>query len=309
MTGQEDYSTKDLLKRIERLEERSDKLEENNRQLRKKLNNALTGKEAKENQDQLSRRSFLKKVGAGAAGLGAVGIASASGLKLTADGVSSASGLEFLDSGSQYFNINSGGPVQIKNTKMEVLGTDASDNSLRLDGHIDFTGANANGSPVLRTPGGGSDSIRLFDEANSQNLMKWNEGGPVEVKNADLNVSGTVDIKSDGGRVGRVQRGYAGHEMYVLKENDGGETVNLSNRTLVQNGLMAFGVVLKDRNPKAAATFMMDGSNTVTKLNDPENILGTSSNANQVNVYHNGSDFILQGNDAYQELSLHLLTS
>lgn len=76
------------------------------------------------------------------------------------------------------------------NGKLTIAGSDGSTNSLALDGHIDFTGA-ASTTPVIRTPGGGSDRFRIYDDANNQDLMRFNEGGPVEVVNANFEVSGT----------------------------------------------------------------------------------------------------------------------
>lgn len=46
----------------------------------------------------------------------------ASSLKLTKNNISGSSGFNFLDSGSTYFKVNDGGPVEIRNTRLKVSG-------------------------------------------------------------------------------------------------------------------------------------------------------------------------------------------
>lgn len=78
-----------------------------------------------------------------------------------------------------------------------------SGDSLRLGGHINFDGGSTN-NPVIRTPGGGSGSIRIYDDANTQILAEFNEGGSVEIPNGDLKLGSTT---VSGGGDGEVYAG------------------------------------------------------------------------------------------------------
>lgn len=111
-----------LEKRIDRLEKFVKDQQETIQDLKSELKEEKMGPPGGKNQpNSISRRSFLKKLGAGAAGLGALSLApAASQLKITKNGISSDTGFNFFDSGSQYFKINNGGPVEVKNTNLSL---------------------------------------------------------------------------------------------------------------------------------------------------------------------------------------------
>lgn len=74
-----------LEKKVENLEEEKKELRRETRDLREKLGLEAQTEESKED---ISRRNFLKKIGAGAVGIGAISLApAASQLKLTKNGI------------------------------------------------------------------------------------------------------------------------------------------------------------------------------------------------------------------------------
>ena len=104
------------------LKERNEKLENKVESLHFKLDKATGARQSQDKDDEeISRRSFLRKLGAGAVGLGALSLApAASKLTITDTGIEGSTGLNFLDSGSQYFKVNSGGPVEVQNTDFRI---------------------------------------------------------------------------------------------------------------------------------------------------------------------------------------------
>ncbi len=175
----------ELARKVEKLETEKKELEEEVRQLKK---------EDKDNHvsNKISRRGFLKKLGAGAAGIGAMGLASASGLKLTNNGISNDSGLDFLDSGTDYFKINKGGPVEIKNTDLrldtgQAIENGSGDDVYSLDG---------NGRPVMHTSTGLNDGDLgwyVYDDAGSYSAFRYYVGssapGTLEFTNTYIDMS------------------------------------------------------------------------------------------------------------------------
>ncbi len=214
----------DLEEKVEELSERLEKVEKENNELKKrnrKLESAFeTITSRSENLEQnsgneISRRGFLRKLGAGAAGLGALGISSASGLKLTKNSISNNSGFDFLDSGSQYFKINDGGPVEINNTNLRVATGQAiedgsgvkrfsivnSDQTRLLDGEgfETFTARGsgaANPGGLIRTDNG--KPLKLFDVQGAFTALQYNSSssapGTLELTNAGLDLYGHVTL-------------------------------------------------------------------------------------------------------------------
>lgn len=74
-----------------------------------------------------------------------------------------------------YFQVSSGGPVEVLNAKLQTGSIQSNDG--RLD---------------LQTIGEGSSGVAITDEANGQDLFVVSEGGPAEVKNTDLRVQGNL---------------------------------------------------------------------------------------------------------------------
>lgn len=89
--------------------------------------------------------------------------------------------------GNPLFEVNDKGPVKVKNSN---LNCDSSVIFSSSGGRIKTTFNNSDlsffqGETRLATGGGGSGTVYIRDRANSQNLFVANEGGPVEVKNAN----------------------------------------------------------------------------------------------------------------------------
>ena len=178
MVSNEEFE--ELIERVESLEEEKVELKKENSELRRQIEHIreqkLAEKAGEDETEEISRRSFLRKLGAGAIGLGALSLApAASKLTITDTGIEGSTGLDFLDSGSQYFKINEGGPV-------EVTGTD-----LRLP-----TGnAIEDGSGNSRLTVG--DKTRLHDEVGNIVLQAWDsahiriqtrQGQPLEIRDS-----------------------------------------------------------------------------------------------------------------------------
>jgi hypothetical protein len=147
---------------------------------------------------------------------------------------------------NQGFNVDgsSGGDGGVTLSGSGGLDVDASggDNqqnggdSLRLNGNINFDGGNTN-TPVLRTPGGGSGSIRIYDDANTQDITQFQEGGNVNIPNGNLdinnpgNIGGALDIggnvnadgtvTSDATTGFRLTGGGAGESTEIVTRNSG----------------------------------------------------------------------------------------
>jgi hypothetical protein len=108
--------------------------------------------------------------------------------------------------------------------------------SLRLNGNINFDGGNTN-TPVLRTPGGGSGSLRIYDDANTQDIAQFQEGGNVNIPSGSLNINspgnngGALDIGGDTNADGtvtsdattgfRLTGGGAGESTEIVTRNSG----------------------------------------------------------------------------------------
>ncbi len=137
----------ELVERVDQLEKKNRDLEEENNRIKqdyrkikqenKQIKAKLFGRNSSKNGNKISRRGFLKKLGVGAAGLGAFGLASASGLKLTRNGISGSSGLDFLDSGSEYFSLSSGGPLKLNSVDLDLSGNTITDST---QDYLDLTG-------------------------------------------------------------------------------------------------------------------------------------------------------------------------
>ena len=106
-----------LAERVDKLEEKNYQLQQENQELKQRIDNRFSGQKSSEKDEkEISRRSFLRKLGAGAVGLGALSLApAASRLTITDTGIEGSSGLDFLDSGSQYLKVNDGGLVEALN--------------------------------------------------------------------------------------------------------------------------------------------------------------------------------------------------
>ena len=137
---------------IEELAERIEKLEEENKELRETVNKLRSSEkevsETDSKEEQISRRSFLKKIGAGAIGLGALSLAPAaskvtiSDTGITKDGSNSFWHQGNLDPSSQAVtavNNETSLSVDISGDADSVDGYDITKNGGGGSGIIDFS--------------------------------------------------------------------------------------------------------------------------------------------------------------------------
>lgn len=160
---------KELKERLERLESENKELKKQNRRLENELKNVKKEVSPEKTSDKynedkgISRRGFLKKLGAGAIGIGALSLAPA------------ASRMTITDSGVQ----KNGSPAFL-----DLAGTNAMNSDLDMS---NYSVLNPN---QIKTGGGGTDSISFYDAANAQNILTVNEGGNVKVPNGQLSEAG-----------------------------------------------------------------------------------------------------------------------
>lgn len=89
------------------------------KRLKEEKTNRARGDNSENTDQEISRRSFLKKIGAGAAGLGALTLLpNASALN-----VRSNNGFQvYGGSNTKFFDVNSGGPINVENTDLSIVG-------------------------------------------------------------------------------------------------------------------------------------------------------------------------------------------
>ncbi len=210
MTEIEDIvEDEDKAKRLEEIIER--KVEE------RVSSNKKTGDERSE---EVSRRGFLRKIGAGALGFGVLSLPAASAFNIR-----SSDALEVYSNGNKYFDVEPGGPVKTNNADLQVDGqltagtngnfyTDTGIlSSVRLDGEQTFFEANTtdstghagieligNGESKARFEwSAGSGHANIEDAVNNSNWVVFNPGGSVDVKtNLEVNGSTVWHAGNDG---------------------------------------------------------------------------------------------------------------
>lgn len=125
-------------------------MEEELQQMKQKLDESENSEEQED--EQVSRRDFLKKLGAGAAGIGALSLPGVSAFD-----IKSSDGLEVFESGTKYLDVQPGGPVEVNNTGLTITGsasTTSKNSELYLksnDPQIEFYDTNeSSGNPGRR---------------------------------------------------------------------------------------------------------------------------------------------------------------
>lgn len=121
---------------IEEIVEDEEKAQKLEKLIEKKVDEKLGNKnmeEARDNnasdedEEKVTRRKFLKKLGVGAAGFSALSILPASALDIR-----SSTGLTTYADGNNYFNVNTGGPVEVVNTDLQVPDGQISEQGNRI---------------------------------------------------------------------------------------------------------------------------------------------------------------------------------
>lgn len=99
--------------KLRKLEKRIEKLEEQNRELRKEVQEESSSEKVSESSRKVSRRSFLKKLGAGMISIGALSFSSVSALNIRSENLQFYGG---SDEKNVEFEIGSNGSVILSNT-------------------------------------------------------------------------------------------------------------------------------------------------------------------------------------------------
>lgn len=102
---------------------------------------------------------------------------------------------------TEHLRLNEDGPVEVKNADLQMNG-----NPIRMGGGgnniyglsaIKAVDDSLGSDFLIRSRGDGSSRIALRDEANTQDLLVVNEGGPVEVRHSNFNLNGN-DVNNVG---------------------------------------------------------------------------------------------------------------
>jgi len=149
-----------IIEKIEKLENRLDekdhkikKLENEIGKLQEKQTNDAKDKV---NEKKISRRDFLKKLGAGALGLGALSLSPTSALD-----IKDKYGLQvYDDTNTQYFDVKPGGPVKVKNTSLQLPKGESFEDGGSID-RIEFM----------------TDRTRINDENGRKSFQAKGESG------------------------------------------------------------------------------------------------------------------------------------
>ncbi len=217
------------LKEIFDDEEKAEKLsrvldKEVERRVEEKINGQRRKKKVKQT-EEFSRRSFLKKVGAGAAGIGAMGLASASGLKLTESGVSGISGFNISDSGSDYFRVKDGGPVEVLNAGLRI----PTGKSIQDGGGGDRLNILSNGTFLYDESGqtkfGTQDGsyTRIYADSSQPFYIRDQEGGFDAVEySTSSSKPGTFKLSNSVLKTGKAALG--SFQTDIVQDSDGGQT-------------------------------------------------------------------------------------
>lgn len=123
---------------------------------------------------------------------------------------------EKLKNGNAEVKVKKNGPVEVREADLNVANGD-----LYMRGIPFITGGSIH---TLRTSG---KNIEVYDSANSQQVMKWSEGGPIQVANGtNLQIinNGQMDILASATKVSLYNNG-AGE---MIGQDDAGNTTQLT---------------------------------------------------------------------------------
>ncbi len=212
MTSVDDEKLEKLVEKKveERLEER---LNDENKKKKIIKEKKITGKVRE--QKEISRRSFLKKAGVASAGLGAIGLASASGLKLTKNGIFQndkevSKNTEVIDSANRtsyttngedaIYADTSNGPVTV------TLGTTDTTQGNKID-IVNISGANSvtvdtEGSETI-DPGGEASkavanagwSLSFISDGSNWDASTEGEFGSLSTANLDVTDEVLIEVE------------------------------------------------------------------------------------------------------------------
>lgn len=234
-------------------------------------------KDSEKPEDSVSRRSFLKKIGAGALGLGAASLVPTSAYQ-----VKSNHGFDVYSDGTNYFDVNPGGPVEVDNANFKL----SEGKKMIDDAGNDRIGFSSAGTEIFddngtrRIRAGSSSNLRLLAESNSpldvRDSEQGNTGfqyltgskGTLELTNADLDVVNN-----------KVRLDPAGSDIIF---NHASDTGNVRNTLVIQkDGSSAWTLAHDynnenlDLNSAGSGDLSISGTNLNISGNDIEQIGGT----------------------------------
>jgi len=188
-------------KEIEKLRQKIQNLQ------KKEKNQTLTSNTDK----KVSRRNFLKKLGLGAAGLGALSLSPTSALNIKDENLDVFTGTN-NDNLQKYFSVKQGGPVQVKNTDLEIKGKTAATQNWVSNNYKNYTDSDASDAAPVKSVNGQTGDVTI--DTNSSGTTSVNR--PVgDTQNQDSNLTvGMKSFNSFGGNVKGVQSGTNYYEFY-----------------------------------------------------------------------------------------------
>lgn len=153
---------------------------------------------------------------------------------ITGDGTNNVWKVSNNQTNADYLTISEGGPVSIKNANLRLHNGGSANRFEIEDGggarHIFGDDTRTN----LYVPAAGG-SVGVRDDVNAQDLMRWHEGGPVEVLNTDLKLP---DNGAQSVIVGNVKANSGGY-LTLSSGGDGTDLVRIYDTANSQDLLVA----------------------------------------------------------------------
>lgn len=276
--------------------------EEVDRRVQERVKNK-ENKEGVNDEDEISRRSFLKKIGAGAAGLGAASLIPGA----SAYDIRSSDGLEVFDSNGKYFDVNPGGPVTVQNTALSVSkniqttgGTTIwdSSNSYIPTGRLQNKSLSIAGNSVSL---GGSTSIShsdLSDAPSSAHHSKTSSASELtdvsadsitdahHTKYTDSEASSAAPVQSVNGKTGDVSVDTASFTAVKVRVLDSNSSIDKRDIAVPATGVTCY---VDSGDDRASAYFeIITNANTYTA--SPGGSITNTTYSESVNF--NGNEYI-----------------
>lgn len=143
----------------------------------------------------------------------------ASGVDASFQHVANSDGSSSLDASVQatkLLSLNSGGPVEVLNAELDLNSSNVINiRNLKM----------SHDNSRMHTSGSGTGSVGFHDRANGNTLLKANEGGPLEVRNSNLQLSPNQLIKftdiNASDAVTWPNQGGAGGDMKIFGDGSG----------------------------------------------------------------------------------------
>lgn len=156
--------------RLDKLEKENREVREENKKLRKLIKQNTTSENTRSKSENVSRRQFLKKLGAGAIGLGAASLIP----NVAGFDIKSSDGLEVWGDGTKHLNVPPGGPVQIENANLDMAGNNINNaGSINIDEINSADLANSTTGSVPTSQGDGTMMMEEVEGVPSGLIAIW----------------------------------------------------------------------------------------------------------------------------------------